>query len=117
MTLFFLHSIGFTNMIIYVRPRYVKFRRENPNVGILSSIWHTLARSRPNGRRDGNTRGRTSSGTRSTSLLSSWWRSLREAKAAKKAAKEDAKAAKKTAKAEAKATEEEGSIPADGKDV
>lgn len=41
------NSLGFTNAVIYIRPRFVKFRRENPNVGLASSIRHTLVRSRP----------------------------------------------------------------------
>ena len=44
---FFLHSVGFINMIIYIRPRYVKFRRDYPDVGVISSLWHTFARTRP----------------------------------------------------------------------
>ena len=45
--LYSFHLIGFTNFVIYIRPRFVNFRMTNPTVGIASSIWHTLARSRP----------------------------------------------------------------------
>ena len=40
-----IYSIGFTNAVIYIRPRFLKFRRDYPNAGIASSLWHTLARS------------------------------------------------------------------------
>ena len=77
LTVFCLHSIGFINMIIYVRPRYVKFRRDNPNVGILSSVWHTLARSRPDRGRDGSTtRTTVASSTLSKSPSPPQWRSI-----------------------------------------
>ena len=49
-SLFCLHALGFINAFIYVRPRFVRFRRENSNVGVVSSVWHTLARSRPSSR-------------------------------------------------------------------
>jgi hypothetical protein len=39
--------IGFTNAVIYIRPRFLKFRRDYPAVGIGSSMWHTIARTRP----------------------------------------------------------------------
>jgi cytochrome bd-type quinol oxidase subunit 2 len=42
-----LNSLGFTNALIYVRPRFLKFRRDYPNVGIVSSIWQTLFRTLP----------------------------------------------------------------------
>jgi hypothetical protein len=42
-----LNSLGFTNALIYVRPRFLKFCQDYPNVGIVSSIWHTLFRTLP----------------------------------------------------------------------
>ena len=42
-----LNSLGFTNAVIYARPRFYKFCRDYPHVGLLSSIWHTLVRTRP----------------------------------------------------------------------
>ena len=42
-----LHLIGFTNAVIYIRPRFIKFRRHYQNVGVASSIWYTLVRKRP----------------------------------------------------------------------
>jgi hypothetical protein len=39
--------IGFTNAVIYVRPRYIKFCRDFPSLGVTSSIWYTLVRKRP----------------------------------------------------------------------
>ena len=37
--------LGFTNAVIYIRPRFLTFRRDYPNIGIASSLWHTLVRS------------------------------------------------------------------------
>ena len=39
--------IGFTNAVIYVRPRFIKFRRDFPSSGVASSIWYTLVRKQP----------------------------------------------------------------------
>ena len=39
--------LGFTNAVIYIRPRFLKFRRDYPTIGIASSLWHTLVRTRP----------------------------------------------------------------------
>ena len=39
--------LGFTNAVIYIRPRFLKFRRDYPSIGIVSSIWQTLVRSTP----------------------------------------------------------------------
>jgi hypothetical protein len=39
--------LGFTNAVIYIRPRFLKFRRNCPDIGIGSSLWHTLVRTRP----------------------------------------------------------------------
>jgi hypothetical protein len=47
-----LNLMGFTNAVIYVRPRFLKFRRLYPNIGLALSIWHTLARTRPVRRED-----------------------------------------------------------------
>jgi hypothetical protein len=44
---FTFHLIGFTNAVIYIRPRFLKFRRDYPAVGIGSSISHTITRTRP----------------------------------------------------------------------
>ena len=41
------HLIGFTNAVIYVRPRFLKFRRDHRNIGATLSIWYTLTRKRP----------------------------------------------------------------------
>jgi hypothetical protein len=41
--------IGFTNAVIYVRPKLLKFRRDYRNIGFVSSIWYTLTRKRPAG--------------------------------------------------------------------
>ena len=40
-------KIGFTNSIIYTRPRFLKIRREFPHMCLGWSIWHTLIRTRP----------------------------------------------------------------------
>jgi hypothetical protein len=37
--------LGFTNAVIYIRPRFLTFRRNYPNIGIASSLWYTLVRS------------------------------------------------------------------------
>ena len=39
--------LGFTNAVVYIRPRFLKFRRDYPTIGIASSLWHTLVRTRP----------------------------------------------------------------------
>ena len=39
--------IGFTNAVIYVRPKFLKFRRDHRNIGVVSSIWYTLTRKSP----------------------------------------------------------------------
>ena len=39
--------IGFTNDVIYVRPKFLKFRRDHRNIGVVSSIWYTLTRKSP----------------------------------------------------------------------
>ena len=36
-------------MISYVRPRFLKFRRNHRNLGFVSSLWYTLTRKRPAG--------------------------------------------------------------------
>ena len=41
------NMIGFSNALIYVRPRFLKFRRDYPNVRIILSFWHVLCRTRP----------------------------------------------------------------------
>ena len=41
------HLLGFTNTVIYVRPRFVKLRHDFPGLGITSSLWYTLARKHP----------------------------------------------------------------------
>jgi hypothetical protein len=63
--------IGFTNAVIYVRPRFIKFRRDFPSVGVTLSIWFTLVRKRP----------ATSGGDMSTSnsATTEWSSSLRAA--------------------------------------
>ena len=68
-SVFPLNSIGFINAIIYVRPRYVRFRRENSNVGVVLSVWYTLARSRPPRSNLVVTERRTTSVTRLSSSL------------------------------------------------
>ena len=45
--IFALSAIGLTNAVIYVRPRYIKFRQDHPNVGLVMSIWYTLGRTHP----------------------------------------------------------------------
>ena len=42
-----LYLIGFTNAVIYVRPRFIKFRQDFPSLGVTSSIWYTLVRKQP----------------------------------------------------------------------
>ena len=45
--LFTFHLMGFTNAVIYVRPRFLKFRRDFPSLDIGLSLWCTLVRKRP----------------------------------------------------------------------
>ena len=47
LVLFTFNLLGFTNAVIYIRPRFLKFRRDYPDVCISSSIWHSIARTRP----------------------------------------------------------------------
>ena len=42
-----INVLGFTNAVIYIRPRFLKFRKDFPAVSISSSVWHTLARTGP----------------------------------------------------------------------
>ena len=41
------HLIGFTNAVIYIRPRFIRIRRDFPSLGCGPSLWYTLARKRP----------------------------------------------------------------------
>ena len=59
--------IGFSNAVIYVRPRFLVFRREHPDLGVASSIWHTLARTRPVRREQNMLTSRTSTAYSSSS--------------------------------------------------
>lgn len=43
------NMVGFFNAVIYVRPRFVKFRRDNSHIGFISSVWYTLLRTSPPG--------------------------------------------------------------------
>jgi hypothetical protein len=63
--------IGFNNSVIYVRPRFLKFRRLYPNIGVVSSVWHTLARTRPALARRGRDMSTTASRTASLTAYSS----------------------------------------------
>ena len=47
-----LNVMGFNNAVMYVRPRFLKFCREHPNLGVVSSLWYTLVRARPVRRED-----------------------------------------------------------------
>jgi hypothetical protein len=67
---FTFNLIGFTNAVIYIRPRFLKFRRDHPTVGIGSSIWHTIARTRP-------APGGTTNSRSAISSSSSLWVSLK----------------------------------------
>ena len=59
---FTLNLIGFTNAVIYIRPRLLKFRRDHPNIGFCSSVWYTLIRSNPSRATGTSTNRTTSSG-------------------------------------------------------
>ena len=52
-----INVLGFTNAVIYIRPRFLKFRKDFPAISISSSLWHTLARTGPP-RCPGSTTGR-----------------------------------------------------------
>ena len=41
------HLVGFTNALIYIRPRFIRFRRDFPALGCGSSLWYTLTRKNP----------------------------------------------------------------------
>lgn len=42
---FTFNMIGFTNALVYIRPRFCTFRRENPQVCFFKCLWHTLLRT------------------------------------------------------------------------
>ena len=42
---FTVNMLGFSNALVYVRPRFLKFRRDYPNVGIWASCWYVLCRT------------------------------------------------------------------------
>jgi hypothetical protein len=47
LTLLPFRLLGFANAVIYVRPKFHKFRRDYRSIGVALSIWYTLTRRRP----------------------------------------------------------------------
>ena len=44
---FTFNMIGFTNALVYIRPRFLSLRRENPHLSFVICLWYTVLRRNP----------------------------------------------------------------------